>query len=243
MIELKHICKSFGSQTVLDDISCEIGEGQVWCIIGQSGGGKSVMLKIMTGLLGPDQGEVLFDGQSTLGFTEREWSGILQDVGVVFQGAALFSSLSVYENVGIRLIESGQMDDKSILERVSAALDSVGLNPSEVLNKFPGELSGGMQKRVGVARAIVHRPKWLFYDEPTTGLDPVSSGKIDELISNLALEKGRTSIIITHDMYMVKTIATKVLLLHDHKVRFLGSPKELFLSEDEAVKQFLARKF
>ena len=105
MIELKHICKSFGSQIVLDEISCEIGEGQVWCIIGQSGGGKSVMLKIMTGLLGPDHGEVLFDGQSTSGFTEREWSRILQDVGVVFQGAALFSSLSVYENVGIRLIE------------------------------------------------------------------------------------------------------------------------------------------
>jgi phospholipid/cholesterol/gamma-HCH transport system ATP-binding protein len=160
---------------------------------------------------------------------------------VVFQGAALFDSLTVLENVGIRLFEERKLKASKIREMAAEAVKQVGLDPDSVLQKYPSELSGGMQKRVGIARAVVHSPKVVFYDEPTTGLDPVNSSLIDDLMELLSQQEGRTSIIITHDMYTVKTIATKVAFLHDRHLHFLGTPEEMFASSDVEIRKFLDR--
>lgn len=241
MIELRGVWKGFGKQQILEDISMEIPDGEKLCVIGQSGSGKSVTMKIITGILKPDRGQVLIDGHEVTKFRGREWNQILTHFGVVFQGAALFDSLSVLENVGIRLIEEKSHSKAEIQKLAAEALSQVGLDPEVNLSKYPSELSGGMQKRVGIARAIVHRPRYLFYDEPTTGLDPVNSGLIDGLMNDLAQEDGRTSIIITHDMYTVKTIASKVAFIHNKRLHFFGTPSELLASEDPAIQDFLAR--
>lgn len=241
MIELRHIWKSFNGQSILEDLSFQVRVGERLCIIGQSGSGKSVTLKLITGLLEPDQGNILVDGEDVTRFNLKQWGKVLRNFGVVFQSAALFSSLSVLENVGIRLLEERTHSKAEVKRLASAALEAVGLDPAEVLNKFPAELSGGMQKRVGIARAIIHQPAYLFYDEPTTGLDPVNSSRIDALMETLSRQPGRTSIIITHDMYTVKTIATKVLFLHDKRLHFHGSPEELFASQDPEIQAFLSR--
>jgi phospholipid/cholesterol/gamma-HCH transport system ATP-binding protein len=241
MIELKSVWKGFQDQLILENVSMQIPDGEKLCIIGQSGIGKSVLMKLMTGLLEADRGEVWVEGQNVTRFRTKEWNGILKDFGVVFQSAALFDSLTVLENVGIRLYEEGLQKPKEIEAQVAESLEMVGLVPKEILHKYPSELSGGMQKRVGVARAIVHRPKYIFYDEPTTGLDPVNSGRIDDMINSLAQGKGRTSIIITHDMYTVQSIATKVAFIHDRKLHFYGTSAELFASQDPEIKKFLAR--
>jgi phospholipid/cholesterol/gamma-HCH transport system ATP-binding protein len=241
MIELRSVWKSFQDQSVLEDITFKIADGEKLCIIGQSGSGKSVLLKIITGLLQADRGEIWIDGSDVTKFRPKDWNKLLLDFGVVFQSAALFDSLSVYENVGIRMIEERLLKPMQIAERVEESLALVGLDPSEVTKKYPSELSGGMQKRVGIARAIVNRPKYIFYDEPTTGLDPVNSGRIDDLMQALAQEQGRTSIIITHDMHTVRNIATSVAFIHDHKLHFHGTPAELSASTDPEIKKFLSR--
>ncbi len=241
MIELKSVSKSFGNQVVLKDISFKIQDGERLCIIGQSGCGKSVLLKLITGLLPVDSGQILIDGRDITHFGAKDWNKLLLDFGVVFQGAALFDSLSVYENVGIRMIEERELKAAAIRERVAESLGMVGLNAGEIMQKFPAALSGGMQKRVGIARAIVNKPRYIFYDEPTTGLDPVNSGRIDELMQTLATEQGRTSIIITHDMYTVKTIATQVAFIHDRTLHFHGTPEQLSTSQDPEIQKFLAR--
>lgn len=242
MIEFKSVSKKFGDQPILEDVSFQINEGEKWCVIGQSGSGKSVTMKLMTGLLKPDSGQVIINGEDTTRFSTKDWARVLTDVGVVFQGAALFSGISIFENVAIRLLEERKIAAPEIKSLAKEALMAVGLKPEEVLSKYPSELSGGMQKRVGVARAIIHRPKILFYDEPTTGLDPISAGKVDELIDELAKTPGRTSIIITHDMYMVKTIASRVLFIHDRKIHFCGTPEQLMGSQDPVIQAFLMRK-
>lgn len=241
MIELHSISKSFGEQEILRDISLKVVEGDKLAVIGQSGIGKSVMMKLMTGLLKPSNGKVLIDEVDVTAFTPRQWNPLLRDFGVVFQGAALFDSLTILENVGIRLYEERNLQKEVILQQVSDALRSVGLKPEEVLSKYPSEISGGMQKRAGIARAIVHRPKYVFYDEPTTGLDPINSERIDALMQELSSEKGRTSIIITHDMHTVKEIASKVAMIHDKHLHFFGTPKELYASNDPVVRAFLQR--
>ncbi|MBL0018003.1 MAG: ATP-binding cassette domain-containing protein [Bacteroidetes bacterium] len=241
MITLKSVWKGFQDQSILEDISLSIPNGEKLCVIGQSGIGKSVMMKLMVGLLQPDKGEIWIEGQNVTEFRPKDWTPILRDFGVVFQGAALFDSLNVLENVGIRMIEERSAKPAEIKERVAESLKQVGLEPNEVLTKYPSELSGGMQKRVGIARAIVNKPKYIFYDEPTTGLDPVNSGRIDELMNTLAQEQGRTSIIITHDMYTVKTIATQVAMIHDRRLHFHGTPKEFLDSQDPEIQRFLAR--
>lgn len=241
MIELRGVWKGFGGQSILEDISMTIGEGERVCIIGKSGSGKSVSMKIMTGLLKADKGEVWINGENASAFRNKDWSRILPHFGVVFQGAALFDSLSVLENVGIRLYEERILKPAQIRDMAAEAVRQVGLDPDSVLKKYPSELSGGMQKRVGVARAIVHSPKVVFYDEPTTGLDPVNSGLIDDLMELLSREEGRTSIIITHDMYTVKTIATKVAFIHNRRLHFLGTPEEMFASTDVEIRKFLDR--
>ncbi|HHG83635.1 MAG TPA: ATP-binding cassette domain-containing protein [Bacteroidetes bacterium] len=241
MIELRGVWKGFGSQQILEDISMQVDDGEKLCIIGQSGSGKSVTMKIMTGLLKADRGEVWVEGENVTHFQNRDWNRITPNFGVVFQGAALFDSLTVLENIGIRMFEDRKVDHKKIHALAAEALEQVGLDPEVNLGKFPSELSGGMQKRVGIARAIVHKPKVVFYDEPTTGLDPVNSGRIDGLMDLLSREPGRTSIIITHDMFTVKTIATKVAFIHNKRMHFWGTPEEMFASNDMEIRKFLAR--
>jgi len=241
MIELRGVWKGFGRQQILEDISFQVEDGEKLCIIGQSGSGKSVTMKIITGILKADRGTVIVEGEDITKFRQRDWTRILQHVGVVFQGAALFDSLTVLENVGIRLYEEKKESGETIRRLAAEAVEQVGLKANEVLDKYPAELSGGMQKRVGIARAIIHRPKYLFYDEPTTGLDPVNSSLIDDLMHSLAQDPERTSVIITHDMFTVKTIATKVAFIHNKRLHFYGTPKEMFASSDPVVRAFLER--
>jgi phospholipid/cholesterol/gamma-HCH transport system ATP-binding protein len=241
MIELRAISKGFQDQLILEEISLSIPTGEKLCVIGQSGTGKSVMMKLIVGLLEPDEGELWIDGENATRFSPRDWNRVLQDFGVVFQSAALFDSLRVWENVGIRMIEERTLKKAAITDRVAEALEMVGLQPGDVLTKYPSELSGGMQKRVGIARAIVNKPRYLFYDEPTTGLDPVNSSRIDELMNTLAQEQGLTSIIITHDMFTVKTIATSVAMIHDRKLHFNGTPAQFTTHPDPEIQKFLSR--
>ena len=240
MIQLEHISKSFGNQQVLDDITFEVNAGEKLCVIGKSGSGKSVMMKLMVGLLKADRGTVRMAGVEMGSASEEAKTELLHRVGVVFQGAALFDSLDVYENVGIRLIEDGKLSASEIRSRSISALEKVGLT-ADILKKFPAELSGGMRKRVGVARAIIHQPQFLFFDEPTTGLDPVNSDRIDDLIEQLSEEEGRTSIIITHDLATVRRVATKVAMVHETHLGFFGTPEDLYASDAKHVREFLLR--
>lgn len=240
MIRLEHISKGFGPTQVLTDINLEIDEGQRLCIVGGSGSGKSVLLKILLGLETPDSGEVYIDERATTRLRRTEWHDILQAFGVVFQGSALFDSISILENVGMRLFEEGRIPRREIEAAVVRALEQVGLS-ARLLPLFPAALSGGMRKRVAIARAIIANPRYLVYDEPTTGLDPVSSQVIDELMQQLGEEPGRTSIIVTHDMYTVKTLATQVVMIHQQRIGFSGSAAGFFESDQEEVQQFRAR--
>ena len=240
MIELKDISKSFGEQEVLQGIRMTIEDGDKLCIVGKSGSGKSVLMKLMTGLLDLEHGDVLIDDRSVRSFRDRDWNALMEHVGVVFQHAALFDSLTVLENVGIRLFEERKMKPDEIRKLVLKAILDVGLT-EETLEKYPAELSGGMQKRVGIARAVIHHPRYLFYDEPTTGLDPLTAETIDALIERHSREPGRTSIIITHDLATVRDIASKVAMIHEKKLHFYGTPEDFFNSSDPTIKRFLKR--
>lgn len=240
MIRLENIHKSFGQHKVLDNVSMEIATGSRLCVVGVSGAGKSVLSRLIMGLEKPDSGEIYIDNQPISAFTQKEWREKLDEFGVVFQGAALFDSLSVLENVGLKLFENRDGTREEIKARVIAALWRVNLSP-DILHKFPAQLSGGMRKRVGISRAIIDDPLYMVYDEPTTGLDPVTSDMIDNLIKDLAEDPGRTSIIITHDMATVKNIATQVAMVHQQKLLFDGTPEEFLASEDPSIQAFLAR--
>lgn len=206
-----------------------------------SGSGKSVTMKLILGLETADRGEVWIDGQNVATFREQEWQKILSHFGVVFQGAALFSSLNIRENVGIRLYEERKFSTKEIVDKVVVALEKVGLT-SNILKSYPDALSGGMRKRVGIARAIIHEPRYLIYDEPTTGLDPISSDLIDDLILELAQTQGRTSIIITHDFQTVRKTADMIAMLHQKRNYFSGNRHDFFTSNDPEIASFLHRE-
>lgn len=240
MIQFEQVSKAFGSLSVLKEISLEIAPGSRFCLIGRSGSGKSVLIKLMLGLLAPDQGKIFIEGKHIAQFKPEDWNRVLEDFGVVYQGAALFDSLSIYENVGIKLIESRKDSIGHIQARVVDALEKVGLSAA-ILNKFPSELSGGMRKRVGIARAIIHRPKYLIYDEPGTGLDPISAGKIDDLIFELSETGDSTTLIVTHDMHSVKRLATEIAMIHDKQLYFKGKLSQFVNSELLEIQQFLAR--
>ncbi|MEM7369982.1 MAG: ATP-binding cassette domain-containing protein [Bacteroidota bacterium] len=240
MIVLQHIWKQFHEKVVLKDLSLDIPDESRMCIVGGSGAGKSVLAKLILGLIPLDRGQILIDGQSIQKFGKEEWEVILDQFGVVFQGAALFDSLTIRENVGIKLYEKRQFPPDIIRAKVIESLQRVRLG-EEILDKFPSELSGGMRKRVGISRAIIHGPRYLIYDEPTTGLDPVSAGAIDELILELSQEAGRTSLIITHDLETVRTIATAVAMIHQGQVGFQGSASDFFSTNLPMVQAFLAR--
>ena len=237
MIEARNLQKSFGGQKVLDGVSFRIENGESVVIIGRSGGGKSVLLKHLIGLLKPDSGEVLIDGQNIELMNERQLLLVRRNFGMVFQGAALFDSMTVAENVAFGLRRQERLTDGEIARRVAAALEVVDLPGTE--DKNPAELSGGMRKRVGLARAIVYEPKIVLYDEPTTGLDPIVSDSIDKLIIRVRDHLKVTSIVVTHDMRSARRVGNRVLMLHEKKLYANAAPAEFFASQDPVVRQFV----
>lgn len=237
MIETQNIVKGFGRQRVLDGISIRIEDGDAVAIIGRSGCGKSVLLKTIIGLIQPDDGNVIIDGINITGMNERELIKVRKKFGMLFQSAALFDSLNVYENVAFPLRREGKWTEEEIARKVAAALEMVELPGIE--SKMPSELSGGMRKRVGLARAIVYQPQIILYDEPTTGLDPVVSDSIDKLIIRICERLKVTTIVVTHDMRSVRRVAKKIFMLHKGKIHATGTPEEIFNSQDPIVKQFV----
>ncbi len=237
MIEARSIIKSFGKQSVLAGVSFVIEAGQSVVVLGRSGSGKSVLLKHLVGLMEPDSGEVLVGGQPLNGMTERQLLEVRRKFGMLFQGAALFDSLSVGENIGFAMRRERKLTVDEINRRIAEMLELVDL--PGIQNKKPSELSGGMKKRVGLARAIAHRPEVLLYDEPTTGLDPVGSDSIDQLMERVCEQLKVTSIIVTHDMRTARRLGRRILLLRDGKI-FLDSPASVvFESKDPYVHNFV----
>jgi len=240
MIEINELYKSFGENKVLRGVNLVIEEGQTFAIIGRSGCGKSVLLKHIVGLLEPDSGTVKIEGQNISELDENGQYKIRTKFGFLFQGAALFDSLNVEENVGLSLVENDYgFSQKEINQRVEKNLELVGLPGIQKLK--PSELSGGMRKRVGLARALINEPKYILYDEPTTGLDPVMSDSIDELIKELSEKLNVTSIVVTHDMFSVKNVADRIAMMHEGKIYFNGTPDEVLESDDPVVKGFIQR--
>lgn len=237
IFRIENLKKSFGSQTVLDGITLDINRGDSVVIIGQSGTGKSVLLKHLLKLLDPDEGAVYFKGKDLSKMRSRELVQVQRSVGMLFQSAALFDSLTVAENVGLGLKESERLDDDSIEEKVREKLDLVGLG--DAYDKYPAQLSGGMRKRVGLARAIANEPEVLLYDEPTTGLDPITADVIDNLIVRLNEKLHVTSVAVTHDMKSAFKIADRVVMLYQGKVECDVSPDEIRNTDNEIVKQFI----
>ncbi len=237
MIEGLNICKSFGPHAVLEDVSFRIEKGESVVIIGRSGCGKSVLLKHIIGLLNPDSGEILVEGESISALNERELIRVRRKFGMLFQSAALFDSLTVAENVGFVLEREGQHTRKEIDDRVAESLDMVELAGTQA--KMPAELSGGMRKRVGLARAIAYQPEIVLYDEPTTGLDPVASDNIDKLVMRINDQLDVTTIAVTHDMRSARRIGKRILMLHNKSIYLDGTSDEVFASEDPVVHQFV----
>jgi phospholipid/cholesterol/gamma-HCH transport system ATP-binding protein len=237
MIQLIDVYKSFGSKQVLSGFTLDVVEGETMVIIGYSGTGKSVAIKHIVGLLEPDSGQVLVDGLDVVHLPRRELYKLRARIGYVFQFAALFDSLSIGENVAMGLRKQGELSDAEIRERVSEALDLVDL--PNVEDRFPAELSGGMRKRVGIARAIALRPKYILYDEPTTGLDPVTSAVIDNLMVRMRTRLGVTGIVITHDMRSAYTVGNRIAMLYEGRVRWTGTVEEVQRTDDPVVRQFI----
>jgi phospholipid/cholesterol/gamma-HCH transport system ATP-binding protein len=236
MIHFKNIKKSFDNNHVLRDINLEISRGQSMAIIGGSGTGKSVLIKTVLGLIKPDSGIIIVDGVDV---NETTHDQFLERFGMLFQGGALFDSLPVWKNVAFRLQRGSQKRPKDEAREISIKkLRRVGLGP-EIADKYPAELSGGMQKRVGLARAIATDPEIIFFDEPTTGLDPIMSSVINELIREIVVELGVTAMTITHDMTSVMAIADQVAMLHDGKIQWCGSRSKLKESGNSFVNQFI----
>ena len=236
MIELKSVHKSFGANAVLRGVDLTVPSGESMVIIGGSGTGKSVLLKCILGLIHPDSGTITLDGQDV---EKAARDAFLARFGMLFQGGALFDSLPVWQNVAFRLLRGLKKRPKAEAREIAIEkLRRVGLKP-EVADLFPAELSGGMQKRVGLARAIAAEPEIIFFDEPTTGLDPIMAGVINELIREIVVEMGATAMTITHDMTSVRAIADKVAMLHGGKVRWTGRIQEMDATSDPYVQQFI----
>jgi len=240
VIKLVDVHKSFGPKRVLEGFSLEVNEGETMVIVGYSGTGKSVAIKHIVGLLEPDLGTVWVDGQEVPTLTRPELYALRSHIGYVFQFAALFDSLNIGENVAMGLRKEGKMSETEIMTRVAEALDLVDLPGVE--KKFPAELSGGMRKRVGIARAIARQPKYILYDEPTTGLDPVTSAIIDQLMIRMREKLRVTSIVITHDMRSAYTVGSRIAMLYEGKVRKVGTVDEIQHTSDPIVRQFIEGK-
>ncbi|MFA5092858.1 MAG: ABC transporter ATP-binding protein [Candidatus Omnitrophota bacterium] len=237
MIEIKNLVKKFNNHVILNDLSLNVKTGDTCVIIGRSGCGKSVLLKHIVGLLKPDSGSVLVDGKEVANLGEKELTVLRSKISLVFQGGALFDSMSVAENVGFSLFEHTHLEHKEILKRVDEALSLVGLGGID--NLMPSELSGGMKKRVALARAICIKPEIILYDEPTTGVDPITADSINRLIRSLHDKLNVTSLVVTHDMKSAYHIADKVAMMYKGKIVLEGTPNQIQASQDPVVHQFI----
>lgn len=237
MIEIRDLHKRFGPLTVLDGIDLDIRKGECIVVLGRSGTGKSVLLKHIIGLMKPDRGAVSVDGQEVTRLKYNELAELRKKFGMLFQGAALFDSMTVGENVGLALREHTKKTQAEIAAIVAEKLEMVGLAGAET--KRPSDLSGGMRKRVGLARAIAMEPEYILYDEPTTGLDPVTAQQINELIREMQKRLQVTSIVVTHDLHSAYFVGDRLCLLHEGKIFFDGTPEEIQKSDDPVVHQFI----
>jgi phospholipid/cholesterol/gamma-HCH transport system ATP-binding protein len=243
MIELRGVRKAFGKQVVLDHVDFEVREGETVALLGPSGTGKSVLLKHIIGLIRPDEGTVTVDDKDVGRLRRKQLAELRSHIGYVFQNGALFDSMNVFENVRLGITDEAKYRDLAYCEeRVSGCLHLVNLAP-ETKDKFPAELSGGMRKRVGIARAIAGNPKYLLYDEPTSGLDPVNADVIDDLVKRLDNELGVTSVMVTHDVRGAFRVADRLALLTGGKIVQQGTQEEFLASQDPRVKEFLERDF
>jgi phospholipid/cholesterol/gamma-HCH transport system ATP-binding protein len=238
MIRLTDVYKSFGAQTVLNGLNLSIPAGQITAIIGPSGEGKSVLIKHMIGLLQPDSGRIEVDGESILGLRRSQLNGIREKFGMLFQNAALFDSMNVFENVAFPLREKTKLSKSEIQTRVLSALEDVGLKNVE--HKFTDELSGGMKKRVGLARALLLNPKIILFDEPTTGLDPIIKRAIHQLIRETHEKFGFTAVIVSHEIPDIFDIARNVAMLYKGRILQFGSANDILNSSDPVVRQFIS---
>ena len=239
MIEVKNIHKSFGEKQILKDVSLSLNVGDKLAVIGQSGVGKSVLLKHLNGLLKPDRGNVFVDNIKINKVKYDQLRSIRRNMSMVFQFGALLDSLTIKENVALAFYSNDKYDSKEIYEKVDYSLNLVGL--PGIGNLMPSEISGGMKKRVGIARAIVTNPKCILYDEPTTGLDPINTDKINQLIGKISSSK-IASVFVTHEIKTVFNVANKVVMLHDGSIIFSGSPDDLRNTKDKFIKYFVSGK-
>jgi phospholipid/cholesterol/gamma-HCH transport system ATP-binding protein len=238
MISFKNLIKRFGDRTVLKGLSLDIREGEILFILGTSGTGKSVLLKTLVGLLCPDEGEIWIDGEEVSHLTEEDYLPIRKKCGMVFQHPALFDSLSIYENVAFGLRRHFSLEEEEIRQRVTKALGLVHLSGIE--NKKPAEISYGMQKRVSLARTVALEPKILLFDEPTTGLDPITTNAVNYLIQDLSRTLKTTSLVVSHDMHCALSIADRIVVLDQGSIVALGTPEEMKKSQVPLVRDFMA---
>lgn len=237
MIQFRHLRKAFGPKVVLGDVSFDVNDGEVFFIIGASGAGKSVCIKHLVGLMKPDQGEVILDGEDIAQLTEQEFYRIRKKVAMVFQHSTLFDSMTCAENVALPLRKHKNMKDREALTEAMRLLDQVHMR--EFAEKFPAELGDGMRKRVAIARALTMDPRYVLFDEPTTSLDPVSARRVDRLIRELSDKLGVTSIVVSHDLVSIFTIADRIAMVYQGGLRKIGTPKEFQTTDDPVVKQFI----
>jgi phospholipid/cholesterol/gamma-HCH transport system ATP-binding protein len=237
MIAVRSLAKKIGEQEILRGVDLEVAPGETLAIIGRSGGGKSVLLKHLVGLIAPDAGEIWIDGQNIIGMNERQLGAIRLKVGILFQGGALFDSMTVEENIAFPLREAGERDPEVLKGKVREMLEVMEMEGEE--EKMPESLSGGMKKRVGLARSIIRGPSCVLYDEPTAGLDPVVADSINRLIRRLQRRLGVTSIVVTHDMKSAFDVADRIAYLHEGRIYFQGTTTDLQQSTDPLIQDFL----
>ena len=241
VIALRGVDAGYGPVTILEELTLDISDGEIFCIIGGSGSGKSTLLKTIIGFTTIQRGQVFIDSEEVTGYSESKWGPVRTKMGMVFQQAALFDSLTVYENVAFPLMERyPKLGKKPVARRVFDLLDQLDMGGQEAL--FPNELSGGMRKRVGIARALIDHPKFLLYDEPTSGLDPITTAQVDGLILQARKQFGVTSVVVSHDMESVWRIADRIAVMLKRKLRAIGTPADIRESADPEVQDFIHGK-